>query len=65
MTPPKWMDRARWCKRRALYERYRIARKRASDPQWWADYLRRNAEYRRNRAAVDPEYRRERNEQAK
>lgn len=69
MTPPKTLARGMsavaWHNRRAEYERERIAAKRAADPGWWADYLARNAEYRRNRAAADPEYRRERNIQAK
>jgi hypothetical protein len=51
--------------RKSVYERQRVAAKRAADPAWWQAYLARNAAYRRERAAVDPEYRHERNIQAK
>lgn len=58
-------DRLERARRRAEAERKRVAERRAADPDWWRDYLARNAAYRRNRAANDPEYRHERNMQAK
>jgi len=51
--------------RRTQRQREAVARRRQADPAWWAGYLARNAAYRRERAAVDPEYRHERNLQAK
>lgn len=59
------MDRLTRARRRALRQRQYVEARRASDPAWWQDYLARNAAYRRERAANDPEYRRERNMQAK
>lgn len=58
------MDRIERQRRRTLRQREYIARKR-EDPQWWEGYLARNAAYRRERAERDPEYRHERNMQAK
>lgn len=68
MTQADFIDRQSflaWRRYKSAYERERVARKRAADPQWWANYLARNAAYRRNRAAVDPAYRLDRNMQAK
>jgi hypothetical protein len=59
------MDRIERARRRAASQRERVARRRADDPSWWQSYLARNAAYRRDRAAIDPEYRHERNLQAK
>lgn len=58
-------DRLARARRRAEAQRQRVARRRETDPAWWQDYLARNAAYRRNRAAIDPDYRHERNMQAK
>ena len=62
MTRREYLE---WRERKSAYERDRVARRRESDPQWWQTYLARNAAYRRSRASVDPEYRHERNIQAK
>lgn len=58
-------DRLKRARRRAEAQRQRVARRREEDPKWWQDYLARNAAYRRERAASDPDYRHERNMQAK
>ena len=59
------MDRLERARRHATRQRETVARRRETDPAWWQDYLARNAAYRRERAARDPEYRHERNVQAK
>ena len=59
------MDRLDRQHRRTIRQRAYVARKREADPAWFADYLARNAAYRRNRAMVDADYRHERNMQAK
>jgi hypothetical protein len=59
------MDRIKRARRRAHSQRLRVQRRREADPAWWQSYLARNAAYRRERAAIDPEYRHERNMQAK
>jgi hypothetical protein len=59
------MDRIKRARRRAETQRERTELRRAADPSWWQAYLARNAAYRRERAAADPDYRHERNMQAK
>lgn len=59
------LDRIARQRRRTERQREYVNRRWLADPQWWPDYLARNAAYRRERAARDPEYRHERNLQAK
>lgn len=59
------MDRIKRARRRASRQRQYVEARRTTDPDWWQDYLARNAAYRRERAANDPDYRHERNMQAK
>lgn len=59
------MDRIERQRRRTERQRQYVETRRSADPDWWRDYLARNATYRRERAANDPEYRHERNVQAK
>ena len=59
------MDRLERQTRRTIRQRAYVDSKRATDPAWWQAYLARNADYRRTRALADPDYRHERNVQAK
>lgn len=55
----------KWRQAKSARQRFLNELRRQSDPQWWHDYLERNARYRRERAANDDEYRARRNRQAK
>jgi alkylhydroperoxidase/carboxymuconolactone decarboxylase family protein YurZ len=59
------MDRLTRQRRRTERQRAYMARLREQSPEVYQERLARNAAYRRERAAIDPEYRHERNIQAK